>query len=224
MKFDIYINESIKSLNRTKQVIEKTIVPIGKWLERNKFDVTTDQFIKTLNKAFNKHDIYFWSEGRSKYNLNTYIKDMNLVRGDDGFHIEVNVVDDVDKYLKTLNKSNFYSAKTNQFLMNLIEGLVHEFNHLEQDLKSKGKSFDTASGVGDEMSTSDYYMDKSEIDSHALQAAVYFLRYGKESYMHKQYTTGDFGDKEKTYKRFMKRYTKYLNRLKKSEVFKALIL
>jgi hypothetical protein len=222
MRLKSYVNEKVKALGRVKDVIEKTIVPLGKWLERNEFQVKSKEFLSTLNKIYNRHNIYFYPEKRDKMGLNTFIKDMNLVRSEDGFHIEVNVYDDVDKYLRTLNKSNFYSAQTNQFLMNLIEGLIHEFNHWEQDLKARGKSFAQGQGTS-ELDTTDYFKDKSEIDSHALQAVVHMMRYGKPSYMFQQYVEGDFNDNDKTFKRFMKRYKKYGKLLKKSEVMRTLL-
>jgi len=216
MRLKRYIIEiTDPTIKRARRAIENNMVELYRILSKKGWNVDTKMVVKIMDGLFKRYNIRFKLDKKGVKSSTQF-----LTRGyfftHDG-RIEVYIDDDpkTGKFFRRFAGSDkydiFFDVGRNAFLRNLLDFLSHEIIHREQ-LNKAGISFINSFNITDDSAGEDYLSDHFEIEAFAQDAAIQIVR-GKSPTIMKIYF--DYFDiKDSTMKKFLKKVTQYVAKLK----------
>lgn len=238
MRLKSYITEMSKEIKTVRNIISPMIPLFFQYLQEKDWEIDDKELVEILNILFGKSkppiNFELSNEDGGGYK--------NIIGGDfniEGTKVGVNIYlsKNVSKFFEQYKDPNkekeFKDFRKNGFISDLENMISHELRHLGQ-LKSsnlKIQFIDPEDAAG----YVKYLSSDSEIDAFSYQAAIEYLKTGKHGESYELYKTifnpdkktiKDKGNKEsknfqlwlkskdKTYKKFLKKYERYKKKLK----------
>ena len=213
MRLQKVLNEAAE-LQIVIKDIESKMHELYRILKKHGFQMTDEQLEKTLDSIFKDKGINFYI-GKKRGAHYTPLIDGAAIHPD--LDIEVELVPGFSQFFRRFAKEGkfqqFFNVGKNQFFYSLAEILSHEYRHLFQTLKSKGKMFKTATNP-EYVGYSEYKKTPAELDAFALQAAIQHIRTGK-SIVVKEYAQMFSKDDPKVWQKFLKKADAQVKKIKK---------
>ena len=214
MRLKQYLVEITPSqIPKATAYIENNLASLYRILDKHKWIVTDDIFVKILNGLFNRNKIYF-EMSKGKFYISKYFAGATLgYEGDITVYTRKGVAKFIRRFADPKEYDQFFNINTNAFLDGLLYVLAHELIHLKQAGASGGRIFKTPgdSKTSDPLDAEiDYLFDPSEIETHAHDAAMELKKRHGNSGILKMFNKifKDHND-HPVYKKFLKKMMQY---------------
>jgi len=221
MRLKEYIDESvIDEVKNIINIIKPMISLLHRYLKDKDWEIDDKELIEVLNIVFGKGKPKFvFDISKEPYGGYKTVNNADFDISGPIISINIYLTKGASKFFETFKdpkeEKNFTNIRKNEFFSDLISMLSHEFRHLGQLTSSK---FKAAFVNPDELTDKTYwkYLESHvEIDAFSFEAAIDYIKNGKNGNAYKIYKQV-FDPKDKTYKKFLKKFELYKEKIKKS--------